>query len=122
MEYHNPTPIVVTEHKQPVESQNEPITGIEKLIRDTFPEEPDLMVAISKCESNMSQFDSGGNVITRHTQDVGVMQIHYPLWEEKAIKLGYDIYTTRGNILMARYIYDVQNVEAWMCYPIVTQS
>lgn len=73
------------------------------------------MLAIAECESNTMQFKNG-KVVTSHTSDVGVFQVNLPVWELKALDLGYDIYSTHGNIKMARYIYEVQGKNAWVCY------
>ncbi|MEI7719932.1 MAG: hypothetical protein WCI89_01850 [bacterium] len=75
-----------------------------------------IMVAISSCESHFRQYDVSGSVYRgeQNHQDVGVMQIneHYHLDVSK--KLGYDIYTTEGNMAYARFLYEQEGVAPWM--------
>lgn len=85
---------------------------IEQLIRDTFPEMPNTMVAVAKCESGLRPNAVGP------TSDYGTLQIHAPTWHDTAINMGYENYRTdvAENIEFARHIYDVQGIEAWVCY------
>jgi hypothetical protein len=66
----------------------------------------DLAVKIAFCESTLRQFTDSGNVVRgiHNPDDVGVFQIneHYHLEQSK--KLGYDIYSTNGNIDYAMYL------------------
>jgi len=111
--------VEVSEEKENI-TQPEPVLGsteyIEATIRDTFPEEPVIMVSISKCESGLMQFRKDGVVVKSPTDDYGVMQIHKPIWEKKSRELGLDIMTIDGNIKMARHIYEVQGLTAWTTY------
>lgn len=91
------------------------------LIKQYFPDNYEVMIRIAYCESGMKQFDSKGNVIRSHTKDVGILQIHEPLWKEKSEELGYDIYTLAGNVKMARYIYGIQKESAWVCNRIINK-
>lgn len=95
--------------------------GIEKLIRDTFPEDPETAVKIAKCESGLRV-----NIQSRHVlsygqeQSFGIFQIHKPDWHTTALRLGYDEYKTDAadNIAMARYIYEQagKTWRDWSCY------
>ena len=76
---------------------------------------PELYETI-RCESRFRQFDDKGNVLQSHTKDMGVGQIHVPIWGEEAKRLGYDIYSFRGNMEMTKYILKVQGKKAWVCY------
>lgn len=91
------------------------LSELEGVIQETFPEAPRTMLAIAKCESGLRQFTSEGKVVTSHTADRGVFQIN-EIWNETAEKLGYNVDDTQGNILMARHVYDVQGLNAWVCY------
>jgi cytochrome c556 len=78
-------------------------------------EDSQIMVRIAKCESGLRQFDSNGDVLRGkvNPQDVGMFQINEKYHLEKAKELGYDIYTTEGNIKMAAYIYLTEGAKAW---------
>jgi hypothetical protein len=84
---------------------------IEK-IKETFPEQADLMVAIARCESHL-QIEMEGP-----TDDHGLFQIHAPTWDDLANELGHGEYRTNPyhNLAMARHIYDTQGINAWVCY------
>lgn len=86
---------------------------IEKEIRDTFPENPELALAIFECESGLVPTAVGP------TNDYGIAQIHSPSWDKKAKQLGYDNYKTdvQDNLAMARYLYEARgNFDDWVCY------
>ena len=88
---------------------------IQQTVQLYFADTP-IMVAISSCESHFRQYDVSGAVYRgeQNHQDVGVMQIneHYHLDISK--KLGYDIYTTEGNMAYARFLYEQEGVAPWM--------
>jgi len=73
------------------------------------------MYRIAKCESRFHQFDASGEVLRGlvNPLDVGTYQINEKYWLEESLKLNYDVFTTRGNIDMARHILKVQGVNAW---------
>ena len=87
---------------------------IEQEIRTVFHEQPDLAVAVFRCESGLKPHAKGP------TSDFGIAQIHKPSWHQKAIKLGYEDYQTDviDNLAMARYIYDGAGgtFKDWVCY------
>lgn len=89
-------------------------------IRATFPEEPDVAVAIAKCESHLvSDIQSHWVTNGQQEQSFGIFQIHSPSWDARAKQLGYANYRTdpADNIKMARYIYDARgNFNDWTCY------
>ena len=85
------------------------------------------MLPVIACESGFRQYNDDGSVLRSKTNDIGIAQIHINVWEEKAKELGYDIYTPMGNILMAKYIKQVQGIKAWMaltspCYKKLTME
>jgi len=90
-------------------------------IRETFPEAPDLAVAIAKCESGLIE-----DIQSQHTlsygqeRSYGVMQIHSPDWDDDAQRLGLINYKTDAgdNIKLARYIYEQagKRFTPWSCY------
>lgn len=86
-------------------------------IRKTFPEDPELMVAIATCESGLRQFDTEGNVIVSPTKDFGIFQINEKTWHNTAESLELDYKNSEeDNIEMARHIFEVQGINAWVCY------
>ena len=77
----------------------------------TFPEEPEIMLAIANCESGFNQ------EAVSHTNDHGVMQINEATWDETAQELGLDYKNSLDdNLKMARYVYEIQGKDAWVCF------
>jgi hypothetical protein len=111
--YEREEPLIVEPEPAPVE------LTIEERIREAFPENAEHMLKIAQCESGMRQFYDDGSVIISHTNDRGLFQINH-IWNETADELRYNIDTIEGNILMARYVYNIQGVEAWVCHHLIT--
>lgn len=94
---------------------------IEKEIRTVFNEEPDLAVAIAKCESGLD-----ADVQSQHTlsygqeRSFGVFQVHEPHWGAEAERLELHNWRTDPgeNIQLARHIYDKagKRFTPWVCY------
>lgn len=86
-------------------------------IKKTFPEEPELAVAIARCESNFKPSAVGP------TSDYGIFQIHAPSWDSKARQLGLENYRTdvQENLAMARHIYLNANKtwRDWVCLNLI---
>lgn len=74
------------------------------------------MVDVARCESTFQQFNSDGEVLRGkvNNKDVGTMQINEYWHLDEANNLGIDIYTTKGNILFARYLYDKYGLQPWI--------
>ena len=90
---------------------------IEEKIVKTFPEQPELMLAIANCESGFNQ-DA-----VSHTRDFGTMQVNEKVWDPTANEMGLDYKNNEDdNLEMARHIYEVQGVTAWVCYGIVAMK
>lgn len=93
---------------------------IEKEIRDTFPESPDIAVRIAKCESGLKMIQSNHVANGKREESFGIMQIHSPSWETKAHQLGLGDYRTdiQQNIKMARFIFDNAGKKwtDWSCF------
>jgi len=85
---------------------------ISSRIHEVFGNDAKIMIMVSRCESGMNQFYDG-IVVKSRTDDVGIFQIHEPKWLLLSQELGYNIYKEEGNILMAKYILDVQGLNAW---------
>jgi hypothetical protein len=90
-------------------------------IKKTFPEDPETAIKIAKCESGLiPDIQSQHQLSYGQERSHGLMQIHAPDWDSKAIALGFVNYKTevRDNLKMARYIYDSAGKKwtAWSCY------
>ena len=87
---------------------------IKKEIRDTFPEQPELAIAVFRCESGLVPTAKGP------TSDYGIAQVHAPSWDKEAKRLGHTNYRTdvRDNLKMARHIYDNagKKFTPWVCF------
>ena len=95
---------------------HKPKTTEEKIVK-TFPEQPELMLAIANCESGFNQ-DA-----VSHTRDFGTMQVNEKVWDSTANEMGLDYKNNEDdNLEMARHIYEVQGVTAWVCYGIVAMK
>lgn len=112
------TTIIIYVDRQPIEE-----LSIEDKIIKTFPDNPDLMLAIAECESGLRQFDDSGNYIKSHTNDSGLFQINDATWKTTADNLNLDYkHSVDDNIEMARYIYDTQGVNAWVCLRLIDRQ
>jgi len=85
------------------------------LISELWGKEANIANRIFYCESRHRQWDDKGKIVSSHTADVGYAQIHVPIWGEKAKELGYDIFSTEGNLRMAHYIWEQSGRSAWVC-------
>lgn len=89
---------------------------VKEYVQEVFKQTP-ILISVAKCESTYRQFknDNADQVLrgTIDKQDVGVMQIneHYQL--ASAQSLGYDIYTTEGNIAYSLYLYGKEGTAPW---------
>lgn len=94
--------------------------GIERLIRETFPEAPNTAVAIAKCESGLkADIQSHHTLSYGREQSYGVFQIHAKDHDRTAARLGFEEYKTQveDNVLMARHLYDSRgNFKDWTCF------
>ncbi len=69
-------------------------------------------LATAYCESRLKQYGEKG-VVTSHTADEGILQVHVPLHKKSAEKLGHDIRTLEGNLGYARLLYDNYGLSPW---------
>ncbi len=76
---------------------------------------PTVLVDIAWCESKLRQFNPDGTVLRGkvNKKDIGYFQINEYWNGAQAKKLGFDIYTERGNIGMALYLYHTQGTKPW---------
>ena len=87
----------------------------EIIVRNYFKDTP-ILAEIAKCESSFRQHDKDGNVLLGkvNSDDVGVMQINTFYHGETAEKLGYDIYTLKGNLEYAKALYGRSGDKPWV--------
>lgn len=84
------------------------------LIHDTFGSITPVMERIAWCESRNRQFVDG-KVLTSTTLDYGYFQISH-IWEDRAKELGLDFKNSlTDNIRMAKVVFDLQGLDAWVC-------
>lgn len=82
---------------------------VEDLIREAFPEEPEVMIAIAKSESGLNP--QAGNKNHNGTIDTGIFQINsIHGYSEEWLK------DPENNIKAARKVYEKQGKEAWVVY------
>lgn len=116
------TPIVYASNDAPIELLQREVliaTSIEwteeriiKEIKDVFPENPELMVQIARCESGRDVDRDGVKEINPNavspTDDHGVFQIHVPIHNPDI-----DLYDPEQNIAFARKLYDESGLSPW---------
>ena len=88
--------------------------NVEAYIKAEYADEP-ILVDVARCESTFRQFDKTGNILRGkvNSADVGVMQINEKYHAEEAVKMGYNIYTTEGNVAFAKYLYSKYGGDPW---------
>lgn len=79
---------------------------IEEKIAKTFPENPEIMVAVAKAESNLNPLATNRN--TNGSRDIGLFQIN-------SVHGGNDLemFDVDKNLEAARKVYDKQGITAW---------
>ncbi len=84
-------------------------------VREYFSDIP-VMIEVAFCESRWQQFNKDGQVLRgiENRSDVGVMQINEKYHAAKAVQLGYNLYSTEGNMAYARYLYETQGTKPWV--------
>lgn len=103
------TPISI---ENPVQAKFEPNQSIpeektiEEKIAETFPENPELMIAVFKAESGLNQYATHKN--TNGTRDIGIAQINSVHGEDDL-----EMFDVDKNLKAARAIYDKQGIMAW---------
>lgn len=89
-------------------------TTSEWFVRDYFRNTP-ILAEIARCESGFIQFKDGqvirGNVNPR---DIGIMQINLDAHGKRAKDLGFDLYSTIGNLEYAKLLYQESGSAPWV--------
>lgn len=85
------------------------------IISNKVAEFPPILQKICKAESSNRQFKENGRVVRGkiNPSDIGICQINEPIWNDRAIELGYNIYTEEGNKAMALYIFNNYGTDPW---------
>jgi hypothetical protein len=103
-------PLVIENHAQAKFKASEAILEkeltIEEKIAKAFPENPEVMVAVAKAESNLNPYATNRN--TNGSRDIGIFQIN-------SVHGGNDLelFDVDKNIEAARNVYDKQGITAW---------
>lgn len=83
---------------------------IEK-IRETFSEDPDVMVRIAKCEGvKDGKLDP---TVISPTNDYGIFQLNQKAHGQRLKELNIDPLTVEGNLKYARMLYDTSGTNPW---------
>ena len=74
-----------------------------------------LALDIARCESRLQQFREDGTLVrgNKNPSDVGVFQINEKYHLERSKTLGFDIYTTIGNIEYAMWLMKQGGSRYW---------
>ena len=75
-----------------------------------YPWPVDIMLDVMRCESG------GLHTAASHTDDHGLLQIHYPIWGPHFGVTRQQLYDPALNIDLAYRIYQAQGLTAWVCY------
>lgn len=95
------------EHKAP--------QTLSQYVREYFRDEP-IMADIAWCESRMRHIDEKTGKIFRgsvNNDDIGVMQINTRYHLEKAESMDIDLYSLKGNLEYAKYLYEKEGTTPW---------
>ena len=84
--------------------------GIEEEIRKVFWEEPDIGIAIAKCESGLNP-KAINTTNTNGTTDKGLMQLN-----SVHDLSGVDVWDVQDNLAFARKLYDSKGWLPWVCF------
>lgn len=87
---------------------------VEQIIREEFADIP-ILIDIAGCESTFRQFKEDGTVLTGEVdpRDTGVFQVNTRYHLATANKLGYDIFSLKGNMEYTRWLYGKQGTQPW---------
>lgn len=85
---------------------------VEKIVKDESP--TPVLLRIAKCESSGSHYGLSGQVLISKTQDMGLYQIHIPIWGKKATEMGLNLAVEKDNEKFARWLYENYGTEPWI--------
>lgn len=89
--------------------------GIERRIKETFPEEPELMLKVAKCEGvTNGVLDPKAYNPTNNSHDRGIFQISDKYHKETYTAMGLtDMTDVDQNLKYARHLYDENGLQDW---------
>lgn len=79
---------------------------IEEKIAKIFPENPEVMIAVAKAESNLNPYATNRN--TNGSRDIGLFQINSVHGNSDL-----EMFNVDKNLIAARKIYEKQGITAW---------
>jgi hypothetical protein len=84
-------------------------------IRQYFADDP-ILADIAWCESRNRHLGPDGEIFRGkvNKNDIGVMQINTKYHEVKAKEMGLDLYSLKGNLAYAKYLYEKQGTRPWL--------
>lgn len=85
------------------------------LIHEVWGKDAPYGVAISSCEGGLMQFEKDGRILRGRVnpRDIGIFQINSDHHEDTYLKLNIDVFTPRGNIEYAKFIFDQNGTQPW---------
>lgn len=99
--------VIAAEKVEPVKPQV--VLSIEDKIKQTFPEQPEIMLAVAKAESKLNPHAT--NINRNGTKDTGIFQVNSVHgYNEEWLK------NEDNNLKAARKIYEKQGLKAWYAY------
>lgn len=83
-------------------------------VEQYFADEP-VMANIAWCESRYRHLNPEGEIFRGkvNNNDIGVMQINTKYHEATAEKMDIDIYSLKGNLEYAKYLYEKEGTRPW---------
>ena len=99
----------INNYIKPVSAEVKKEMSIEEKIAKAFPENPKVMIAIAKAESNLDP--NATNVNTNGSTDTGLFQINSINGEDEL-----SLFDVDKNIEVARKIYEKQGLSAWSVF------
>lgn len=115
-----PEPVLSTE-KKVIDNPKPELPKTSRKAPEGLPDMPARLMRIGGCESHGDpnklpvQFNADGSVLRGvvNRKDVGAFQINEKYHLAASKRLGYDIYTERGNYLYALHLYDKEGSTPW---------
>lgn len=83
-----------------------------------------ILTKICKAESGGKQFLTNGNIVRgkANHSDIGICQINESINNDQARKLGFDIFTEKGNVQMAIWMFVNQGTQPWISSMCITNG
>ena len=85
-----------------------------RLIRETFPEDPETALAVATCESRLNPRAYNDQNVTP-TYDAGIFQLN-SVHDARMDELGLDKWDVEDNVTFARMLYEESGWRPWVCH------